>query len=169
MDTRLILALLASGCMGLAQASWRDVLPGAQAVGAGEMRWFGLKLYDAQLFSSAKPLDPRRPYALVLTYARQFQAKRIVAASLEQMEKLGAPKAQFPRWAEYMQRGFVDVQAGERITGVHLPGQGARFYAGERLTAAIDDPEFAQWFFAIWLDAKTSEPGLRRQLLGEAQ
>jgi hypothetical protein len=30
----------------------------------------------------------------------------------------------------------------------------------------IDDAEFARAFFAIWLDPKTSEPSLRKQLLG---
>jgi len=31
----------------------------------------------------------------------------------------------------------------------------------------IEDPEFARASFAIWFDPRTSEPVLRRQLLGE--
>ncbi len=162
---RLLLVLLLSVA---AQASWRDALPGARMVGQGEMRWFGLKLYRAELLSHSGKYDPQQGHALVLTYARSFKADRIIDASLEQMARLGAPKARFDDWAAHMRRGFVDVSEGDALVGVLQPGKGIRFYAGERLTADIDDPEFARWFFAIWLDARTSEPGLRKQLLGGA-
>lgn len=34
-----------------------------------------------------------------------------------------------------------------------------------RPAGEIADPEFARLFFGIWLDARTSEPGLRQTLL----
>ena len=42
---------------------------------------------------------------------------------------------------------------------------GARFYQGDRLLGAIDTPGFAEAFFAIWLDTRTSAPDLRQALL----
>lgn len=68
-----------------------------------------------------------------------------------------------------MQQSFVDVQAGTRLTGVYLPGQGARFFLGQALLREVKDLQFAQAFFAIWLDPRTSNPELRQQLLGMAQ
>lgn len=162
--------LLALLCLQAgAHAGWRDELADAKPVGQGSMRWFGLKLYDATLYSPTGAYDGKRPHALMLRYARTLKADRIVDASLDQMRGLGAPTQAFPVWAQHMRRAFVDVNDGDTLTGVHMPGNGARFYAGERLTASIDDPEFARWFFAIWLDPATSEPGLRRQLMGGAQ
>jgi hypothetical protein len=58
------------------------------------------------------------------------------------------------------------VAAGDRLTGIHLPGQGARFLANGRPTADVNDPEFARLFFGIWLSDKTPEPQLRLALLG---
>jgi hypothetical protein len=42
-----------------------------------------------------------------------------------------------------------------------------RFFRNGTPIGDIDDREFARAFFAIWLDPRTSEPELRKQLLGE--
>ena len=68
-----------------------------------------------------------------------------------------------------LQQSFIDVQAGTRITGVYLPGQGARFFVGQKLQHEIEDPQFAKAFFDIWLDPRTRSPELREQLLGASQ
>jgi hypothetical protein len=61
---------------------------------------------------------------------------------------------------------FPDVKEGDRLTGEYKPGHGATFYLGDRLLGTIADDAFAAAFFDIWLSPKTSEPGLRAQLLG---
>jgi Chalcone isomerase-like len=40
-----------------------------------------------------------------------------------------------------------------------------RFYLDGKLLGEIADVEFAQAFFAIWLDPRTSASNLRKQLL----
>jgi hypothetical protein len=92
-----------------------------------------------------------------------------VQASVDEIKRLagsGVSPAQLARWQGQMQQSFVDVQAGTRITGVYLPGQGARFFVGQQLQHEIDDPQFARAFFDIWLDPRTRNPELREQLLG---
>lgn len=49
---------------------------------------------------------------------------------------------------------------------MYIPGEGTRFFHNGRSTSAVADPAFARLFFGIWLAATTSEPGLRRQLIG---
>ena len=93
----------------------------------------------------------------------------LVKASVDEIKRLAGSSvspAQLARWQEQMQQSFVDVQAGTRITGVYLPGQGARFFVGQQLQHEIDDPQFARAFFDIWLDPRTRSPELREQLLG---
>ena len=65
-----------------------------------------------------------------------------------------------------MTRLFPDVRAGDRITGVHRPGTGARFFVNGRLQGELPDADFARLFFGIWLSPRTSEPALREALLG---
>jgi len=137
--------------------------------GEGSLRWLGLKIYDARLFSTGR-LAPERlmesPFALELTYARNFAGAAIAERSVEEMRKIGAGRPdQHGNWQAAMQRIFPDVRAGDRLRGIHQPGRGASFVLNGETIGSIDDPEFSSAFFAIWLDPRTTEPALRKSLL----
>ncbi|MCY1370249.1 Chalcone isomerase-like protein [compost metagenome] len=92
-------------------------------------------------------------------------------ASVREIKRLAGTSVsaeQLASWQVQMQQSFVDVQAGTRLTGVYLPGQGARFFLGQQLLRDVKDLQFAKAFFAIWLDPRTGNPELRQQLLGVA-
>jgi hypothetical protein len=160
------LALVATAGTALANTA------GLQAQGQGSLRWFGLKIYDAQLkvspgFTAAALFD--KPFALELVYARKLYGKAIAERSLEEMKKVGVgTEQQQQQWLSIMLDTFPDVGADDRLTGVHNPGVGALFYMNGKLIKTINDVEFSKAFFSIWLDPKTSEPDLRRALLGSA-
>jgi hypothetical protein len=104
---------------------------------------------------------------LELEYLRDLKGPLIAERSLKEMQR-GAPitQAQAEQWLAQMQRIFPDVKAGDRISGRHLPGQGARFWHNDRHVGEIEDALFARLFFGIWLAPYTSEPGLRQALMG---
>lgn len=138
--------------------------------GTGRLTWFGLSVYDARLWASerfsAAQFD-REPLALELQYARTLQGKQIAERSLVEMQRFGAvPDADAARWLASMTQLFPDVSAGDRLTGVHRPGEAARFYFNGKLRGEIREDDFARRFFGIWLSPKTSEPKLRLALLG---
>lgn len=142
--------------------------PDLRLLGKGEMRWFGLHLYDATLWSSGQSWSPRQTYALDIEYAREISGKRIVDSSITEMRRLGVEdEDKLERWAEALARIFPDVKKGDRIVGVHRPGKGVSFYHQGEPTGSIEDTEFAETFFAIWLDPRTREPALRKALLGQ--
>jgi hypothetical protein len=141
-----------------------------QLQGMGTLRWMGLKIYEARLFASTRP-NPNQltqlPFALELTYARDFNGSSIADRSIDEIKKLGIGSAeQHQAWRSRMQAIFPNVRSGDRIRGIHRPGSGASFMHNDRPIGSIDDAEFARAFFAIWLDPKTSEPLLRKELLG---
>lgn len=164
------LLLAVSLFAGPAQAaSWRDDLPQAQLQGSAGLRWFGLKIYDAALWSAATPFDPSQPFALELTYQRSISRTRIVQTSIDEIRRLFGDSysdEQLQRWEADMARAFTDVNEGDQLTGVYLPGIGCRFYSRTRLLAEVRDAEFARAFFAIWLDPRTRDTQLRNRLLG---
>lgn len=174
-------ALLLAVCCTLAHAAPealrgepRDGMPGAaawQEWGSGEMTWFGFALYRATLWVAGGRTGmvaddlPAAALALELDYRRDIPREQLVRTSLDEMRRLGADAASLQRWEPELRRVFPDVRAGERIVGVLLPGQGARFYHQDRARGAIGDPEFARRFFAIWLDPASRSPALRAALL----
>ena len=144
---------------GLSAADWR-------AVGRGELRWFGLAVYEATLWVQGERFDRSQPFALALTYARAIPRDRLVSTSVSEMKRLGwSDEAQLGRWQDELTRVFPDVREGDTIVGVNVPGRGARFFHQGRATGEVADAEFARAFFAIWLDERTRVPELRAQLL----
>lgn len=138
--------------------------------GQGRLRFLGLAVYDIVLWSAgplASEALERTPLALSITYLRALSGERIAERSLKEMQR-GGPiaEADAARWLAAMRGLFPDVAEGDRITGVHVPGRGARFHLNGRLLGELAEPRFAALFFGIWLAPWTSEPGLRQQLLG---
>ncbi len=155
-----------------APAAIRVALPDAELSGGGSYRWFGMKLYDARLWTARKPLTPDNwestPLALELVYARTLYGERIAKASVDEMRHVGyGTPAQHAAWLEAMKRVFPDVAEGTQLVGIYQPGGATRFIRDGQSVGEIADPEFGKAFFAIWLHPKTSAAKLRLALFGQ--
>ncbi len=160
----LLLALGSAALVGLPKPARAnaEAFAGLKRWGSGEFRRFGFLVYEATLWAGDDPQRP--PLALRLDYKRNIEGKAIAEASVKEMRRLVSDEAQLRQWGEQMQRIFPDVKPGDHILGVYRP-DGARFYQDDRLIGAIGSPGFAEAFFGIWLDARTSAPDLRMALL----
>jgi Chalcone isomerase-like len=170
--------LLTAGLLGVnVSAADQPLVPGVAAelaqprlAGTSRYTYWGFDIYQATLwvepgFRNSEP--GRSRFALELHYLRGFKGNDIALRSIAEMRRVGTfSDAQAQAWLQAMQAVFPDVATGDRLTGIHLPGQGARFLANGRLTAEVNDPEFARLFFGIWLSEKTPEPQMRLALLG---
>lgn len=140
--------------------------------GSGLYTYWGFDVYQASLWVEPG-FDPqalsRQRYALELGYLRNFKGRDIAQRSIDEMRRQGGfTDAQAQDWLQAMAAVFPDISTGDRLTGVHLPGRGAQFFANGKPSGEIADPEFARLFFGIWLSDKTSAPKLRLTLLGQA-
>ncbi len=165
LERRALLLGLFAGCL----VGWprgananAEVLAGLKRWGSGEFRRYGFLVYEATLWAGDNPQNP--PLALRLDYRRTIAGKAIAEASVKEMRRFVSDEGRLQRWGEQMQRIFPDVRPGDHILGVHRP-DGAHFYQENRLIGSIDSAGFAEAFFAIWLDPRTSAPELRTALL----
>jgi hypothetical protein len=165
---RCLQALLLLTCLGGrgTLAGEAPPWPGLRRWGRGELRRFGLLVYEASLWAGDDPLRP--PYALRLDYRRDIPGRLIGEASLREMRQLGADEAQLTQWAPRLQQLFPDVRSGDHITGIHR-GSSAWFSHNGRFLGEIAEPGFADAFFAIWLDPRSSAPALRQALLARPE
>ena len=162
------LGLLLSATQTLAHPE----LPGSHLQGEATLRFFGLRIYHARLwalpdFQSSQSTE--QPLVLELEYLRDLKGALIAERSMQEMRRV-APisDTQSARWLADMQRIFPDVASGDRISGLHMPGRGVRFWHNGRLVGQIDDATYGRLFFGIWLAPSTSEPAMRLALLGLA-
>jgi Chalcone isomerase-like len=146
-------------------AGTMDPLAGWQFNNEAAMRYLGFKVYAIRLWRPNETCRPAEPFALELTYAMHFKGRDIVERSLDEMRQQGVHGARLDRWRVAMSAIFPDVKPGDRLLGVAVPGQEARFYAGDRYLGVVQDAEFVAAFFDIWLSAKTSAPRVRERLL----
>lgn len=145
---------------------------GWQAKGSGVLRFFGIKAYDATLWlpGADAAFSFAKPFALDIRYAVSVKGRDISNTSLIELQRISTSSPeQILAWSKWMESTFVDVKAGDQLIGVHLPGEGARFFLNGKLLGESADPAFSEAFFKIWLDSKTKRPELRTALLGAGQ
>ena len=170
-------AMIAASPASGAEASKAPPLPAAVAAlapdariqGASAFRFLGMSIYDGFYWSAVRGDALAEPFALDLVYHRALDGARIAERSAQEIEKLGyGSPAERERWAHAMKTIFPSVGKGDRLTGVNVPSRGATFFHNGRPIGEIVDPAFAQAFFGIWLDPRTSAPDFRRRLMGES-
>lgn len=154
-----------------APAFVRQALPDAILVGQGMYRWFGLSVYQARLWGDKTQVTASgwsgNSFALGLEYTRTLDGEKIASASIDEIKKLGlGSAAQHEQWLAEMKKIFPNVQEGQQLTGIFMPGQASQFFFNGKPIGDITDPEFGVAFFGIWLHPKTSAPKLRQALLG---
>jgi hypothetical protein len=139
-------------------------------VGSGELRWLGLPIYDASLWTSTgryTGFGPGETVALSLWYQRAFRRDDLVRITETAWKKLGQPEAaQRDRWLAELRRAWSDVTPGSNVTTVVMPSGPTRFYDQRGRFAQVDDPAFGPAFLAIWLNPRSVVSDLRQQLLG---
>lgn len=141
---------------------------GASEAGGGALRYFGLLVYDAKLWTAGSRFDADAPFALGIRYALNIKGFKLAEESVSQWRRMRYGfDDKYAAWEAEMRRIFPDVKPGDELVGVHLPGKGAQFYFNGKAAGEVPDRAFARAFFAIWLDERTTEPGLRRALIGE--
>lgn len=141
-----------------------------QRVGGGDLRWLGLHIYEASLWTENglyAGLEAGQPVALSLWYRRDFSRDELLRITGTAWKLLGEPsRPQQEKWLAALGGVWSNVAKGHNLTAVVVPGRETRFYDHQRLLGSIEDPQFGPAFLAIWLDPRSVVGDLRVQLLG---
>jgi len=171
------LILAWASCLFFSFSAQAQVVAPAQAepaqlrvLGTAKLTFWGFDVYNATLRAEPgfKPAELMQSnFALELKYLRAFTGRDIAKRSIDEMRRIADfSEEQAQRWLNLMQAAFPDVKPGDSITGINRPGQGARIMFNGQVITDFPDTEFSRLFFGIWLSEKTSEPKMRRILLG---
>ena len=146
-------------------------MPQLKALGGGLLRVFGFQVYNVYLWTPAgAAFDRSKPYALDLQYLRTFSAKQLAERSIDEMRGQGiGSDAVYPKWLAEMERVLADVKDGDRLTGVVTATKTSKFFYNGAYRGEVTDPAFADAFFGIWLNEKSSQPRVRNLLLGKPE
>lgn len=144
----------------------------SQLIGQTTFRKYGFHIYDASYWLlERKPAD--RPAAnsnaLMIEYARDIKAKKLVASTAKQWNKIGISK-DYPteQWLNELTAIWPDVSNGDLLIALVTQGGPTQFYSGDRLLGEIKDTEFGPAFLAIWLSNESRYQKNRKELLNES-
>jgi hypothetical protein len=155
-----------------APADIERALGNPRSQGQSRLVVFCFNIYDARLwtdgnFSAERYANER--FALELKYLRNFSGASISERSLKEMRRLAeVSDAQAAQWLVRMKQIFPDVKKGDQLIGLHRPDGSASFILNGKPIGEVSEPEFSRLFFGIWLSPQTSQPKMRRELIGAA-
>jgi Chalcone isomerase-like len=142
-------------------------VPNAQKVGEGRLSVAFWDVYDATLYAPNGQWSPDAPYALSIRYFREIEGTDIAERSIEEMKKQGfTDNTALASWNTQMRNIFPNTKNGTELTALFTSNKTTEFYHNGKRIGVIKDPLFGKQFFDIWLNKKTSEPSLRKALLG---
>lgn len=162
-----IIIMMSSPVLAEIPRAVRDNVPDAKVVGEARLKVFVWKVYDAVLYAPNGNWSYEKPFALQLTYLRELDGKEIAKRSVKEIKEQGFSDVNtLASWGMDMQNIFPDVSKGSVLTGLYIPNQPTSFYDETKKIGMVKDAAFGRPFFDIWLGKKTSEPELRKQLIG---
>ena len=146
-----------------------DALPPLKKVGTSSRRVIVFKVFDSALFTeTGEWQDPKTSFRYELTYARNISGSVLANQTTKEWSHLGFTDERQASWVEYLETIWPDVSKGDTITfDVDASGV-SRFYFNGEWLGAVEDPDFASMFIAIWLSPKTSRPAHREGLLADS-
>lgn len=143
-------------------------IPNASKVGEGRLSIVFWDVYDATLYAPYGKWNPEKPHALSIRYFREIDGAAIAERSIVEIRKQGfSDEKLLADWHKQMLGIFPNVSDGTELTALFTSQKTTDFYHNGKRIGSINAPLFSKHFFDIWLSEKTSEPELRKALLGQ--
>lgn len=140
--------------------------PGLMQLGQARLQWLWRPIYEASLHATTRDFEfpASTPYTLRLHYRIDVRGAQLLAETQRQwqQQKISAPVA----WLDTLRTLLPDVQDGDSLALQVEPDGRAGLLHNDRLLGRIDNPDLVSAFAGIWLADTTTQPRLRRQLLG---
>jgi len=166
----LLTLFLLCGNFALAEPTQQSATNGSTSdwnlVGEASFRVWTIHIYDIRLKTPSGLYEPGNfPLELEIIYRKNVAAKKLLASTEEEWRKHSIPMAKIERWLVELQSIWPDIAAGDSLALQVNPSQGLFFHNGKPI-GTTENRELLAAFLAIWLSEKTSQPQLRKDILG---
>ena len=137
-------------------------------IGEGSLKIFLSPIYDVRLLSDDKKFSWDNDLVLEFDYQRALKKNAVIEASVKEISRQkGVTEKELSKWQSYLEMGIQPVEKSTKASLYWTPEGRITFYYDGVKAVTIEDADFARAFMNIWLGPQTSEPELRRALLGK--
>ncbi|WP_275392426.1 hypothetical protein [Aliiroseovarius sp. Z3] len=140
-----------------------SVLPGAKVRGAATLRFLGLPLYQARLFTvGGGALNWSQDFGIELTYLRDLTQYDLVEATMREFKRTGGT---LPLEAK-LNACFDAVGKGDRYLAISDGPDNIGFWRNGVRTCTLTYPQIKQRFMGIFVGENTRSKPFTRKLTG---
>lgn len=168
MPRALFLAVLI--CVASFARADASTMPGinqAQLAGQATLRWFGVKVYDAELFTpNGEPYKRGSAAALRLRYNVEFSREELVGATIKELVRLENAQADHEVLRRKLGNCFAAVGKKDQFLALAPKADQIKFYLNGRQTCSLSHPDIRGRFLDIWLSPNSRNPRLSERLRG---
>ncbi len=144
----------------------RSILGQPQELGAGQFKWLGFKVYDAQIFApQGQGFDRDGRYALEIEYARKIRRNVLLKASMDELERIEGAKSDHGQILQKLTVCYRDIQPGDRIVASPQNADALKFWVNGARTCTLQHKGIRDRYMAIWLSDKARDRQFAQQVL----
>jgi hypothetical protein len=140
-----------------------------EKIGSGQMDYLFWTIYEAEYYAGEHTITGNtetNKQALKIKYLKPIKSKALVQATIDQWQHLNYDASDIEQWARSLENLWPNVEPGNSLTLIIEENGKSAFYFDDTLIGTIEAEQFGDAFLSIWLSENTSEPNLRRKLLG---
>lgn len=125
-------------------------------------------IYNSRLFTKTGKYDDNSGQDLLfkINYLKDISADELIKRTVEQWQHLKYDESKYQHYIPKMKAIWPDIKSGDSLT-LYRKNQTTIFYFNNEEVGNINDKSFSNLFLDIWLSNNTSQPKLRKQLIGE--
>ncbi|WP_286269400.1 chalcone isomerase family protein [Thalassotalea hakodatensis] len=137
-------------------------------VGKATFSFMFWDIYESKLYTQngSYSTTSNQPLLLDIHYLKDITRDDLLENTVEQWQYLGFTKEQYGKYLDTLRVLWPNIEKGDSLALLYANNQ-SHFYFNGELLGTIEDTKFAEVFLAIWLSEKTSQPALRKRLIGE--
>ena len=140
-----------------------------QLLGTAKFSVLFWDIYESRLLTSDGQLPLSHPcqYSMFeIKYLRDITKQELIENTVAQWQHLAITEKEYQPYLVALKNIWPDIRAGDQLILLNNATT-TLFYFNQQKVGEIESEVFADLFLQIGLDENTSEPTLRKQLLGE--
>jgi len=141
---------------------------GYTEVGKAKFTFLFWDIYKSTLFTKTGRYDDMASADLIykIEYLKDITAKELIKRTVEQWQHLKVEESQYQPFVPLLKAIWPDIKSGDSLT-LYRSETASVFYFNNKKIGIIESNQFGKLFVDIWLSPNTSEPELRKTLLGQ--
>lgn len=148
---------------------YNEIISQVKSVGSAKFSMLFWDIYQSTLYTATGRYEQgiiNQPMLFQIKYLRDIRADDLIEKTAEQWRHIGVLENKFSPFIPQLKAIWPNINQGDSLS-LYVKDGVSYFYCNEKPIGQINDENFGPMFLDIWLSSKTSQPKLRKQLIGE--